>query len=187
MKYRDENVEQKIIERTLEILEKRGLRGWNMAELAEETGLAKNTMYRIIGSKEKLMQQIAEVHCERIYSRLTQILETGGEYFATLETLATTYAELSPSYFAEIFREFPRIETAIAEKNSQAHKKLIQYINRGKGMNLIRNDLSAESIFELLRAVGLYYSANESESERQNKIKFAFNCIFHGIMKDERQ
>ncbi|MBR1420061.1 MAG: TetR family transcriptional regulator [Selenomonadaceae bacterium] len=186
MKYRDESIEQNVVQKALAILDRRGLRGWNMTELADETGLAKNTLYRIIGSKEKLMEQIAEFHCEKIYAKLMQILEEDGEFFTKLEKLVETYVELTPIYFAEIFREFPRIESTISEKNSEARKKSIQYIKLGKARGFIREDLDAEWIFDLLRAVGLHYRANESESERREKIRFAFHCIFHGIIKDDQ-
>ena len=45
----------KILQKTVELLQKHSVHGWNMDELSEQAGLSKNTLYKIIGSKEELM------------------------------------------------------------------------------------------------------------------------------------
>ena len=75
MKYNDQNIEAKVLQKTFELLQKYGIRGWNMDMLSLQSGLSKNTLYKIIGSKEDLMERVTMNYYQEIYSQLTKILE----------------------------------------------------------------------------------------------------------------
>ncbi len=57
---------------TLMLILKQGVKGLNMNELAKTVGVAKGTLYKIINSKEQLIQEIALHIFER---NITAILE----------------------------------------------------------------------------------------------------------------
>ncbi len=183
MKYKDESVENAILQKTVEFLQRYGVRGWNMAELAEHSGLAKNTLYRVIESKELLMERVTTDYYNKIYSRLTEILEAGGDYIDTCKKLISVYIDLSPAYFSEIFKEYPALEKRIANKYAAVRQRMIDYIKKGVDAGILREDLDAEKTFELMRSVCLMYDTKFSEQERAEKIHFAFECITYGILK----
>ena len=183
MKYKDEIVEGRILQSAVKFLQKYGVRGWNMSELAAEAGLAKNTLYKMVDSKETLMERIVTAHYNKIYSKLTEILEAGGDYTHTFKKLVLVYADLSPAYFADIFKEYPAIESRITDKYSKLRQRLIDYIKKGVDEKFLREDLDAEKTFDLMRLVCLIYGTNFSEQERAEKRHFAFECIIHGILK----
>lgn len=182
MKYNDAAMEQRVLQKAAQLMEKRGIRGWNMDQLAEETNLAKNTLYRIINSKEELMEQIVLRHCKRIYAILHQILQGNDSYMDTLEKLICAYSELLPAFFSEIFMEYPRIEEAVERQNTEIRQQVLGYIEQGIHDGYLRKELHAEQVFDLLRAVGLFYSELGKE-ERAGKMQFAFQCVLHGIVQ----
>lgn len=183
MKYNDKATERRVLEKATELLQRHGLRGWNMDRLAEETGLAKNTLYRIIGSKEELMERVALNHCRKIYARLMKVLEEGGDYLATFEKLVYAYSELSPTFFSELFLEYPRLEETVGKHNKATKKRLLEYADRGIRDGYFYENLEAEQLLELFRSIGIFYThAGLSSDERAEKIKFAFRCVLYGIV-----
>ena len=181
MKYNDSATQEQVIEKTIELLKLHGVRGWNMDRLSAETKLAKNTLYRIVGSKENLMEQVALKHCKRVYGQLLRISDESGDYFKTLEKLLQTYSEISPAYFAEIFLEYPNVKSAVETHFVEAKQRLINYIEAGISAGHVK-DLGAEKIFDLLRSIGLFFVGTTDKRERAEKIQFAFQCVLHGIV-----
>ena len=176
-------METRIFQKTVELLQKNGIRGWNMDELSLQSGLAKNTLYKIIGSKEDLMERIVMNYYQEIHSRLIEILDQAQDYDYTFKKSIQVYIDLSPAYFAEIFNEYPNIEKRVSTKYSAVRQRLIDYIRRGIDENYLRADLDAEKIFELLRSVSLLYDNKFSDHERIEKLQFAFDCVINGIVR----
>ena len=183
MKYNDKNMETRIFQKTVELLQKNGIRGWNMDELSLQSGLAKNTLYKIIGSKEDLMERVVMNYYQEIHSRLIEILDQAQDYDYTFKKSIQVYIDLSPAYFAEIFNEYPNIEKRVSTKYSAVRQRLIDYIQRGIDEGYLRDDLDVEKTFELLRAVSLLYDNKFSEQERSEKMYFAFDCVMYGIVR----
>lgn len=183
MKYNDKAMETRVLQKTVELLQKNGIRGWNMDELSLQSGLSKNTLYRIIGSKEDLMERIVTTYYQEIYSCLTEILGKADDYVYTFKRLIRVYSDLSPAYFSEILNEYPSIEQKIATRYSTVRQRLIDYIRRGVEEGYLREDLNVEKTFELLRSVSLIYDNKFSEQERAERIHFAFECIIYGIVR----
>ena len=183
MKYNDQNIEAKVLQKTFELLQKYGIRGWNMDMLSLQSGLSKNTLYKIIGSKEDLMERVVLNHYQTIYLQLTRIIENAEDYIHTFKKMIQVYSDLSPAYFSEIFNEYPNIEIKISVQYAGLRQKLIDYIRRGVEEGYLREDLSVDKIFELLRSVALFYDSKFSEHERAEKIHFAFDCIIYGIIR----
>ncbi len=181
MKYNDGATRERVIEKTIELLKLHGVRGWNMDKLSAETDLAKNTLYKIVRSKESLMEEVALKHCKRIYSQLLHISESDDDYFSTLEKLLQTYSEISPAYFAEIFIEYPNVKSTVESQFAEAKQRLIEYIAAGIRAGYVK-DLGAEKIFDLLRAIGFFFVSVKDERERSEKIQFAFQCVLCGIV-----
>ena len=173
----------KILQKTVELLQKHSVHGWNMDELSEQAGLSKNTLYKIIGSKEELMERFMANYYQKIFARMAEILEAGGDYFYTFRKLTFVYSDLSPTYFAEIFKEYPAIEEKIIAKYAALRQRLIDYIQRGVDEGYLRADLDAEKTFELLRTISLSYGGKFPEHERAENIHFAFECVAYGIVK----
>ena len=163
MKYNDSTTQERVLEKTIELLKNHGVRGWNMDRLSAETDLAKNTLYKIVRSKERLMEEVALKHCKRIYSQLLHI------------------SEISPAYFAEIFIEYPGVKSTVESQFAEAKQRLIDYIAAGIRAGHVK-DLGAEKIFELLRSIGFFFISTTDERERSEKIQFAFQCVLCGII-----
>jgi len=58
MKSQNEHVIARVHEATVELLVSRGARGWNMDDLAANSGISKRTLYKIVISREAVVEKV---------------------------------------------------------------------------------------------------------------------------------
>lgn len=186
MKYNDKQSEQRVLEKTAELLSNRGIRGWNMDQLAAETGLAKNTLYRIIGSKEELIERVTLNQCRSVHLRIVNVINRETSYMKTLEIIVDEYPEhmsLYTNFFREVFLEYPRLEKTVRGYSDELKVRIIQFLERGIDEGYLRADLKAESVFEILQAISLFYiKAGAKDTELATKVREGFHCLLYGVV-----
>ncbi|SET55032.1 transcriptional regulator, TetR family [Lacrimispora sphenoides] len=187
MKFNDKQNEQRVLEKTAEFLSRRGIRGWNMDELAAESGLAKNTLYRIIGSKEKLIERVVLEYCNRGHSRMTDIIDHGNDYMETLEIVAAEFPKHMNSLYAdfllEVFLEYPNLEKVVRNHRDELTESITEFIRRGVTEGYLRKDIQPELAFELLQAIILFFvKSGLKGKELSEKIHQGFRCLIYGIV-----
>lgn len=188
MKVDDEQIRQRILERTAQLIENRGLKGWNMDRLAEEVGLAKNTLYKIIGSKEALVEKVIIGYIRGVQSRIVEVIRRGDDYIKTLEKLTAEFPELLNSIQAdsmqEIFLEYPSIQKAVREHQDELTNSILEFIRAGIKQGVLRSDVKPYFIFELLRAQVMYHIGSGAKGqELSERISLSFQCLFYGLMR----
>ena len=186
MKYNDKENEQRVLEKTAELLSNRGIKGWNMDQLASETGLAKNTLYRIIGSKEELIERVTLNRCRSVHLRIVNVINREDSYMKTLEAIADEYPEhmrIYTNFFQEVFLEYPRLEKIVRGYSDELKVRIIQFIERGIDEGYLRGDLKAGTVFEILQAISLFYiKTGAKDLELASKIREGFRCLFYGVV-----
>jgi len=115
MKIHNEHIREKVNKCAKKLLYTHGVKGWNMTMLAAEAGLARNTLYKIIGSKEKLVETIVLYQLrERAESILDFIRKDGNwsDKEAAIETLgrairrfAKDMSLFEPIIVPQVYRE----------------------------------------------------------------------------------
>ena len=187
MKFNDKRSEQQVLEKTAELLFRRGIRGWNMDELAAEAGLAKNTLYRIIGSKEQLIERVILDYSRRGHSRIVAIIDRECGYMETLQAIAEEYPEHMNSLYADflrdIFLEYPDMEKTVRSYRDEMTTRITDFIRRGIVEGYLRADLQPEAVFELLQAIILFFmKAGFKGPELSGRIREGFYCILYGVV-----
>jgi len=167
----------------------RNIREWNMLQLAAECGLTKRTLYKMIESKEKLIEDVILETIRAVQEDINLILTSGDNYRETLEEAAYKFPELlnilASSKIGEIYREYPGIEKAVIEKRNELVTGLCSYMQRGIEHSNIRPECEPESIVEYLQAITLYYLKQDLSIEiRRKKISASLNILFKGILND---
>ena len=76
LKTNNEEVIRSVYSNTIRMVNDYGIRGWNMDDLARESGLAKNTLYKIIGNKEALIMNIVDDMWSRYYNYISSTIDT---------------------------------------------------------------------------------------------------------------
>ncbi|RXQ88153.1 TetR/AcrR family transcriptional regulator [Ancylomarina salipaludis] len=165
---------------------KYGLRGLNMVELARECGLAKATLYKIIGTKEDLVKEIAfEIFNMNIIKILEpyRIIDDPVEATRIFLDNYLNYAITAQKILIQqIYKEYPLIEKDVEEKYENEKQIVNQcYINWQK-KGLIRQDINVEYCIEALQALNeVYVTASHSEEETIERLRASFRCMLLGM------
>lgn len=179
-------IQERVTKVAMEMLLKFGLRGVNMVELAKECGLAKATLYKIIGSKEDLIREIAlEIFKVNIVAVLDPIMKHDDPVIATNQFLDNyfNYAiESQKILIDQIYKEYPLIEkdveTNYDEMIVNMHHRFIAWQNN----KLIRSDIDVDYFLESLEALNEFYIRSDySNEEIIRRLRAVFITAFRGI------
>ncbi len=188
MKVKNIEIQEMVIEKTREMIISRGLKGWNMVDLAQKTGLAKQTLYKIIGSKERVIERVVLSQMEYTFGSLNKVLNMKLNFIETMEL----FKERIPQFISdvpritlpEIYREYPAIEKKAVEFQEIISKNLIEFIERGMKEKYFRDDIEAEFLFDLMRGGVLehYIRSGYTGDNLKNALITAYSCILNGIL-----
>ncbi len=187
MKINNEDIQNRVMDKTREMVINRGLKGWNMVDLAKETGLAKQTLYRIIGSKENIIEKVVLAQMEFTFGNFNRIFEKNLPY---PETLALLYKKV-PEFITtgtrvtlpEIYREYPSIEKKALAFEKKISTQLIAFLKRGIEENYFRADVDPKFLFDLMRGGILehYLRAGLTGEALKDAVKKAFSYLLIGV------
>ncbi len=187
IKYDDENIRNQILRHVGGIIFTKGTKGWNMDDLSARAGLAKNTLYRIIGSKEEIIKEAVIEHIKDVQSRLYVILHSDEDYTSRLKKALNIFPDLLNAVYSEsfscVFRDFPSIEATIINRRKEISKSIVDFINEGILNKELKKNFNAEIVFETFQAIVLYYLKSDYKPhEKKSKISDAFGIIINGIV-----
>lgn len=190
MKANDLRVEQRIVQKTAELISHKGIKGWNMDKLAEATGLAKNTLYKIIGSKENLLRRVTIGYIHDVQNKLSEILDINEEYFTVLKKAISIFPELINRDYAnhmhEIFLEYPEIELLVRSHQDDMTRNILDFIQKGIDIGVLKGTLDTMQVFETLQAIVLFYMKEELSSEEKSaRISNSIQYLLQGIMNKD--
>ncbi len=186
MKVHDKVIEERILERTAALISRLGLKGWNMDVLAADVGLAKNTLYKIINSKEELVERVAIRNVKKVQLRLAEIVEGEGDYLDVLKNLIREFPLLLQAVRAdsmrEIFLEYPAVEKRVKLHQDELTDRIIGFIGEGIEAGFLRSNVTAEFIFDLLRAIVIFQIRSGAVGDAlSKKVELSFECLFFGL------
>ncbi len=188
MKVHNTDIQKMVLEQTRQMIVAKGLKGWNMVDLAKQTGLAKQTLYRIIGSKEKIIERVVISQMEKTFGYLNRIVIESSDF----SEFASRFIEDAPGFLStvprftlpEIYREYPAIEKKANEFQRNITRPMLDFFKRGIAEGFIRDDISAEFIFDLARGGILehYIRSGLTGEKLQGVLGLAFKCLYEGVM-----
>jgi AcrR family transcriptional regulator len=186
MKAGNEVVKKRIRDNVWVLLNKYGHKGWNMDNLAKLSGVAKNTLYKIVGSKEALISSV--------------VLSVQDEYIATVEhstksdnPRAAMYAlvDLVPQIFGhfnfETIRElrvqYPSFSEEYRIREERMTEALIKLYQRGLDAGFVRKDIDIEFFTRLQRIVREeFIDTSNTPEEMAHNLKNALIVIMEGVI-----
>ncbi|HQQ22666.1 MAG TPA: TetR/AcrR family transcriptional regulator, partial [Spirochaetota bacterium] len=167
IKYDDANVKNQILLHVGEIIFTKGTKGWNMDDLSARVGLAKNTLYRIIGSKEEIIEESVLKHINDVQIKLSSIFQLNEEYIVRLKQAADIFPDLLNAVYSEsfacVFNDFPSIEINVINRRKEINKNVIDFIKEGILNKELKNNINAEIVFEAFQAIVIYYLKSDYE------------------------
>ena len=188
MKACNADIKERIVQTTCELLRRHGLKGWNMDVLAHEASLAKNTLYKIIGSKENLLEQAILSKMRQDLHQIRQIIKEEKDYATAVNRMTDKFADLTKNNFdtviPSIYREYPTIEKRVKASQREITAFIIDFIQDGIAMGLIRDDMTPEFILDLIEGIILhYFQSSLSGAEFKKAFRCAMDCLINGLRK----
>ncbi|MCT4614965.1 MAG: TetR/AcrR family transcriptional regulator [Marinifilaceae bacterium] len=185
-KANNEDVKKRIKTITYDLILKHGLKGLNMIELAKQSGVAKATLYKIIGSKEDLIHNIAcEIFARNIICIFEPVKTHDDPVVATVNFMDNylNYGIASQRVLQQqIYLEYPAIESSIDEKYESEFNKIVSAYKNWQDKGLLNKDVDIEYAFEALTAINEFYVlSNYPENEVIERLRSAFKCFFNGM------
>jgi AcrR family transcriptional regulator len=189
MKVCNEVIRERIIQTTCDLLRKNGLKGWNMDLLAHETGLAKNTLYKIIGSKEQLLEQVVLSKMIQDLEHIDLIMQEEKDYMTAVNRMIEKFVDLTKNnnFISKIYFEYPSMEMKIKGAQREITASIFRFIRNGMDMGLVRDDLAPEFIFDLIEGTAMhYFRMGLTGSEFEKSFQCAMDCLVNGLKKREQ-
>ena len=186
MKARDRNIRERVFHCAGEYILQRGIRGWNMDQLAAAAGITKRTLYKIITSKEELVESVVLGFIRGVQERIGEIAAKEDDFFAAMEKLVTEFPlmvnSINSRSMQEVFLEYPSIERHVYEQREELTGEVQAFFERGIQNGFLRSDVDASFILQLFQAVVLYFIRFEDTGDTYSeKFRLAFHCLIHGI------
>lgn len=188
MKISDKKVEQRILEAASRFIFQRGVRGWNMDQLAAEAGIAKNTLYKMISSKEDIIERVIINYVQEVQSKMIDLMEKDLSYPDRLRQMMSYFPRLlgmaSSQTLREVFLEYPGIQEAVLRHRDALTDRIIDFLQQGIDAGLLRSELQAEFIFKMLQALVVYFVRSSEQGALEHNLNQAFGYLMQGIQSD---
>jgi AcrR family transcriptional regulator len=190
MKTNKPEIRDLILDKAIEIIVQRGIKGLTMEDLASASGVAKSTLFKIVGSKEKLVETVVIDQIERSLSSLTAIIGESKDYRGTARRILKEHPLfLSDSLKVpapEIFLEYPTIRKKVEQFQKRATSTVIGFIEKGQKEGHIRDDVEPAFLCDLIGAIADHYFASGLRDEAlKNALIKAFHCLREGVRRGD--
>jgi AcrR family transcriptional regulator len=179
-------VREMVLQKAAEFIANRGPKGWSTAELARRCGLAKNTLYKIIGSKEQLFEAIVLGQIDTTTDMLKAIIRREDGYRSAalrmVEEGPSLLAERPRVTFPEIFLEYPSLERKALDHQTSAAAEIIHFIRLGQADGHVRDDMQPEFLYDLIRGIVEHYTRSGLTGDAfADALHRAFTCLREGV------
>ena len=186
MKTKSKVTEEKVFKSTETLMSRYGIKGWNMNDLARDSGMTKRTLYKIIDSKEQLIRDVAFKNIAAIRERIFDIFRTNKGFMECLEMMIVAIPELLKNNYihnySDILNEFPELEFDLVRENEKLSNDMFLFFQKGIDGGFIRKDLSPAFINQMFQGMIIYFAKYSStESEVAEKINLALHSLIFGI------
>jgi len=133
----------------------KGFRGVTMDDLARELGMSKKTLYEHFSSKTALVEAAILHKFRGIYAELERITSGSSSAFpATLHQLLSYIqqqtGEIQPPFLRDIRRQPEMFNIVESGRREMIQRYLGKLIGRGRKAGVVRDDVPAELITEII-------------------------------------
>lgn len=186
MKVNDDLIIKRVVDSASDFLHRKGLKGWNMDNLASAAGITKPTLYKIVSSKEELIKNVVINDIRSMFSKALKVRNSKSDYIIAFEKFFIEYSKFftkgNLDYMQRALLEYPALEKNVLKYSDELSEQIIDFIKEGILIKKIRKDVNPEHAFELLRAIVHHNVITEGKpSERARKIRAMFNLLIYGI------
>jgi AcrR family transcriptional regulator len=151
--------QSRLYENTRTLIMKKGLRGWNMGELARLCGVSKRTLYTFIESKEALIANAIWDSIDLNQERLLSLTNEGTPFLSRLSAVARLLPECifaQSELYREVFIAYPAVEEGVYKRRALFLSRFSGFIEEGRTGGFLRADLDASALLGWIQAIVLW-------------------------------
>lgn len=152
-----EEIRERAIETTSEIVLRCGNLSVRMDDVAQELSVSKRTLYEIFGSKEELLLECMNRHIARMSKMLEE--EIGREedvltvFLKHLEVLINESRERDHNKFEDM-EKYPKLKKVFHEHLADMARRMRGFMELGVKQGVFRDDLNMDVLMKAFSAMG---------------------------------
>lgn len=188
MKIHNDDIKETVFNKTLELLAKYGVRGWNMDDLARESNMSKRTLYKIIGNKEDLILKCIVSGMQYNIIALQKFLTSKKPFPELLKefigVVTDNFQEYILKNISAIRVEYPKVQIEEDKHLIERKKLLISFFKKGKKEGYLVDYASPETIYKTVTALMAYnISVCDNKTDFKNETNETLGLFFKGLLK----
>jgi AcrR family transcriptional regulator len=179
-----EEKKREIIERTLDIFAKRGIRAISMSEICSSQHISKKTLYKYVNDKNDLVHKCMEYEIERNHKEVIAISEKGlnaiDESFEMSQHVIDQISDINASLFWELEHYYPEAyQLFLTHQNDCVRVSIEENIRKGMQEGYYRADLNVDIVVSIYLTI-LY---NLISAKMLNTKNYSFSEIYRELFK----
>ncbi len=187
-KVNNKEYEEVVYENALELIEKYGIKGWNMDDLARNSGLAKKTLYAIIGSKENLISRLFLSGMLDNKAAIEKIISSNKTNKEKLEILFNDipkrFSGFTRRFAKDVSIEYPLLKKELKQKDEVSHEIFKNFMDDCQKDGIIREDIDIDAYIILTH---VFFDAlimgDHSDSDFERISKVFMDITMNGLVK----
>ncbi|TKG91920.1 TetR/AcrR family transcriptional regulator [Puteibacter caeruleilacunae] len=179
-------IHDRVFNVAMDMMRRYGLRGMNMSELAKRSNLAKATLYKIIGTKENLVDMVAyhiyDINTKTLLKNLLEYEDPEIAVTAFLDEYLNFSVASQRVLVLQIYKEYPALEEKYDRDFEERMCKVEEVFEEWYDKGMLNHDINVNHCIESLRALNDFYVESDySDKEVIDRLRSGFRCIFNGM------
>ncbi|AFM01016.1 MULTISPECIES: TetR/AcrR family transcriptional regulator [Desulfitobacterium] len=179
---------ERILEKAYELIQRYGLRGFTMDDVAGELGISKKTIYKFFDSKHQLISQLVDSIIEVEKRTFKEAMSRHSTWQEKFEAMLTVYTpeDIPFRLVDELYRYYPKEKVKI-EKMAEFRREIFYpLIQEGQAMGKIRLDFNPDIIVSMIHNLFMTPADSKLLESQDITVKQLFeqmkNLFFYGIL-----
>lgn len=179
-----EEKKKEIIERTLDIFSKRGIRAITMGEICSTLRISKKTLYKYVKDKSELVHTCMEYEIDRNHQDVRTIADKGlnaiDESFEMSQHVVDQISDINVTLFWELENYYPEAyQLFLNHQNECVRVSIEENINKGIKEGYYRSDLNVDIVVSIYLTI-LY---NLISAKMLNTKNYSFTEVYRELFK----
>ncbi len=162
-----------------------------MDDLAKMSGVAKNTLYKIVGNKETLLAKVVfsvQDEYTAVLEQATKADEPLQALYSLTERIPLIFERYNIASIRELLIQYPKLATEYNEREERMTTALIALYERGLSEGFVRKDIDVRFLTTLQRIVREQMIENAgSPEEMAHNLRNALIIIIEGVLIRENK
>jgi len=189
MKAGNQIVEKRIYDNVWTLLNKYGHKGWNMDDLARMSGVAKNTLYKIVGNKESLLSKVVfavQDEYSAVLEQATRSDEPLKALYSLTERIPLIFERYDVASIRELIVQYPNLAIEYNAREERMTQALLELYERGIKDGYVRKDIDVKFLTSLQSIVReQMIETSKTPVEMAHNLKNALIIIIEGVLVRE--